>query len=154
MAVSHREDRWVKERFLCQALVTTLEKSGVLTLALKLSAEARHYLIHSTFIHSFIHSFIAWTIFLVTWGVTSYCCHEMYPYSNTTIVSPWEFSHVEIVSSVPHTSVMHCTDQSPLGEVISRHDRRCSLLHIGMWSPTLQKKLHIQLFRCSVPSLT
>ncbi len=60
----HREDRWVKERSLCQALVTKLEKSGILTLALKLSADAGGYLITT-----FITTFIAWTIFLVTWGV-------------------------------------------------------------------------------------
>ncbi len=44
----HREDGRVNERL-----------SGVLTLAIKLSADAGYYLQHH----------IVWTVFLVTWGV-------------------------------------------------------------------------------------
>ncbi len=85
-------DRDLKKRSFCQALVTKLEKirCTYFNLALKLSADAGH---------SFITFHIAWTIFLVTWGVMtlfhvfrSMVSHRMVADLNLEL-STWQLLH-------------------------------------------------------------
>ncbi len=77
----HRKDRRVKERSLYQGLVTKLEKIRCTYFDPKtfrgcwtfITFITLHYIAWTIFLVAWGVTFIAWTIFLVTWGVIIHC---------------------------------------------------------------------------------
>ncbi len=113
----HREDRWIKERSLYQALVTTLEIIRCT------------YFGHKTFhgcwiLITYNITFIAWTIILVTWGVITALLNYVASSRLFSHLTRWKYLALWLLIAFfysLHPKLYNYTDSDTKQVVVSPH---------------------------------